>query len=145
MARFESGRGRCPPHGGRRKLERRDTLRYIAAGVAAVVAGCGSDEPAANASGDSGDASPLRLDAHTLAESPLGNAHVTGTVTNTGDDEVPYVQVDARVYDEEGTRLGDGMDNATDVAPGETVGFEVRTTAAYDAVADYDIEVGTSL
>lgn len=128
-------------------------MRVTGTALTAAVAGCASsgDEPAATANGTGGSGttthegdSPVRIEHHDLTEDYFGDARVSGELTNAGDTELSYVEVNARLYNEAGTRIGDGFDNASDVAPGETITFEVMTMVPYDDVADYELEVSTS-
>lgn len=73
------------------------------------------------------------------------SAGVRGTVVNNSDSEVSYVGVQAEFLDSEGTRVGEGLDNTTDLAGGQEWDFD---TVALDADAEeidsYNIEVSDS-
>lgn len=154
------------------RIDRRTTLRGLGAlATGLALAGCGDpDTDNAVAEGNAGDENddagggaadtgdddqatatpasddaPIEIVDHALETDVTDLARVTGTVRNTGQDEQPYVQVEARLFDDEGTRIGEGMDNMTDVPPDQTVEFDVQTTAEHANVEDYEVEAGTSL
>jgi len=69
---------------------------------------------------------------------------VRGELTNTTDDAISYTEVTAKFYNDEGTRLGDSLDNVSDLGGEETYAFEVLsllTGEKADAVASYTLTV----
>lgn len=106
-----------------------------------------TDEPTATeqATASEADAPDITIHEHELVEGPMGDAEVAGEVSNTSGEEQDYIQVDARFYDSDGTRIGESMWNAEDVAVDERLKFEtVMSTTDPDDVADYELKAGTS-
>lgn len=111
----------------------------------ASMAGCvdGGEEGTANGgNGDSGG-DAITIHDHSLESSALG-AKVVGEAENTSGEEQSYVEIQARFFDSEGTRLGEGIDNASDVADGTRFNFEVISSVEASQVSDYELEWSTS-
>lgn len=72
------------------------------------------------------------------------SAGVKGTVKNNSDSEIGYVGVQAEFLDSEGTRVGEGMDNTTDLAAGQEWAFDCMATTEASKIDDYKIEVSDS-
>ena len=73
---------------------------------------------------------------------------VRGEVTNTSDDTLSYVEIQALLYDSEGTRLGEALDNVSDLGGGETYAFDavsLLTGDKADSVASYELNVSEGL
>jgi cytoskeletal protein RodZ len=69
---------------------------------------------------------------------------VRGEITNTSDDEISYTSIEVKFYDDEGTRLGESLDNATDLGAGETYAYDVLSALTGDkseSVASYTMTV----
>lgn len=146
-------------------MERRQFLAVAGATVGAMaLAGCGADDEADDeSSGDTGDGGNGGDDNSSGTTDGGGggggdleiledeyyeedfSAGVRGTVVNNSDSEISYVGVQAEFLDAEGTRVGEGLDNTTDLAGGQEWSFD---TAALDADAEeidsYNIEVSDS-
>lgn len=69
---------------------------------------------------------------------------VRGTAKNVSDETVSYVQVEVYYLDSEGTRIGEGLANASDLKAGRKWQFETIYMGD-EEVTDYEIEIGTSL
>jgi hypothetical protein len=72
---------------------------------------------------------------------------VRGEVTNTSDSTISYTEIQVRFYDSDDTRLGEGLDNTTDLGGGETYAFDVPsllTSDEVDTIASYTITVTDS-
>jgi hypothetical protein len=139
-----------------------DRRAYLSLGVGAMaaIAGCsdetdfeegntgGNGNGDSDSSGDSDDA--LEILEHELVRENAGSASETvsveGRAENVGDQQLSYVEVRARFYNEAGDQLDSSLDNTNDLDPGTTWAFEIQHFAiGEDAaeVADYDIGVGT--
>ena len=73
---------------------------------------------------------------------------VRGEITNTSDDEISYTGIEVKFYDDEGTRLGESLDNASDLGAGETYAYEALSTLTGDkaeSVASYTMTVTDEL
>lgn len=150
-------------------MKRRTFLTTAAAGVTTIaLAGCstsedGSDEASGGNNDDSGsdDSGDEETEAETTEESDepdvkildhemvydaddMGGAKVTGTVKNTTDSEMGYMQVQVRFFDDSDTRIGEGMWNATDVAADTEVEFETIPAMVDNEPASYEVETSTS-
>lgn len=71
------------------------------------------------------------------------SSKVVGEVKNTSGKKQSYVGVEVKFKDSEGTRVGEGLDNTTDLPAGETWAFE----AAYlgqESIDSYTIKASTS-
>jgi hypothetical protein len=71
---------------------------------------------------------------------------VRGEITNTSDDEISYTSIEVKFYDDEGTRLGESLDNASDLGAGETYAYEVLSLLTGDkaeSVASYTMTVSS--
>ncbi|PSP73382.1 hypothetical protein BRC86_09450 [Halobacteriales archaeon QS_3_64_16] len=72
------------------------------------------------------------------------SAGVRGEATNTSDDSISYTDIQAKFYDSDGTRLGEALDNASDLGDGETYAFDAISTLTgdkSDSVASYTISI----
>lgn len=110
--------------------------------------GDGGNEDTSSGDGDSGDGGggggSLEIVEDEFYEEDMG-AGVRGVVQNNGDEEIAYVEVKAEFLDSEGTRIGDGLANTSDLGAGQKWEFD----AAYldtdsSEVEDYQIEVTES-
>ena len=150
-------------------MERRKILRALAVGIAVPAAGCAEDdgpddEDSGTVSGEPGDqesesgdadenddsddsgddSGGLEIVEHEFYEEDF-EAGVEGTVENTGDESIDYVEVRVEFYDDEGVRIEDGIDNTEDLDGGEQWRFDVVYLGDDpEAVEDYDIEVSDS-
>lgn len=73
---------------------------------------------------------------------------VRGEVTNTSDSSISYTGIQVKFYDSEGTRLGEGLDNTSDLGAGETYAFDaisLLTGDKLDSIAAYSITVTDSV
>lgn len=143
-------------------MERRRFLSVAGATVVSMsLAGCGADDEADDeasgdtSGGDGGDGDEASGDGENggggleILEDEYYeedfSAGVRGTVKNNSDEEIGYVGVQAEFVDSEGTRVGEGLDNTTDLAGGQEWDFD---TVALDADAEeidsYNIEVSDS-
>lgn len=72
------------------------------------------------------------------------NATVEGKVKNTSGKEQSYIQVSAKFFNDANERIGEGMDNSTDVPDGQVVQFEIYATPKPDEIDHYELEAATS-
>lgn len=79
---------------------------------------------------------------HGLEEGSIGQK-VVGKMENTSGEEQSYLGVEAKFYNADDERIGEGMDNATDVAAGTVVNFEILSTADED-IDSYELDASTS-
>ena len=70
---------------------------------------------------------------------------IEGTVENTGEERIEYVEVRARVYNTDGDQLGRYLDSTSDLAAGSTWSFDVIVLEDPGDVGSYDIAVAGSL
>ena len=77
-------------------------------------------------------------------EDDFGSPTVEGIVENTRDEDLDYVEVRVRVYDEDGNQLDNYLTNTTDLAAGGTWAFEVMILDDDEDIDDYDIQVNDS-
>lgn len=150
-------------------MERRRFLAMAGATVVSMsLAGCGADDEAddeasgdtGNDGGDNGDDSSgnsttdggdsggdggggLEILEDEFYEDDI-SAGVEGTVKNNSDSEISYVGVQAEFLDAEGTRVGEGLDNTTDLGAGQEWAFDVMSTAEPSEIDSYNIEVSDS-
>ena len=82
---------------------------------------------------------------HELFEEEF-TAGVRGEIENVSDETLSYVGVQAYFQDEGGTRIGDSLDNTTDLPAGEVWAFEAPYVGSEDAEAieDYTLAVSDS-
>jgi len=76
------------------------------------------------------------------------SAGVRGEVTNTSDGSISYTDIQVKFYDSDGTRLGETLDNASDLGSGETYAFDAVSTLTgdeSDSVASYTISISDGL
>lgn len=72
---------------------------------------------------------------------------VRGEVTNTTDSAISYTEISVKFYNGEGTRLGEGLDNVSDLGAGKTYAFDaisMLTAEKADAIENYTITVTDS-
>lgn len=72
---------------------------------------------------------------------------VRGEITNTTDSAISYTEIKVKFYDSEDTRLGEGLDNASDLGGGETYAYDVLSLLSSDkadSIASYTITVSDS-
>lgn len=81
---------------------------------------------------------------HSMEFNDVVGAKVVGTVQNTTDSELGYMQVKATFFDDSDTRVGEGLWNATDVSAGTKVQFETTPAPMDSEPARYEVESGTS-
>ncbi|MDQ2052884.1 FxLYD domain-containing protein [Natronolimnohabitans sp. A-GB9] len=66
---------------------------------------------------------------------------VEGVVENNGEEMANYLEVTARVYDEDGNQLDSYIDNTNDLDAGGSWAFEIMVLEDAEDVDDYDIAV----
>lgn len=81
---------------------------------------------------------------HELVKTELDDAHVEGKVENTSGEEQSYIGLEAKFFNADDERIGDGMTNATDVDADTVVNFEIISTVDYEEVDSYELEASTS-
>lgn len=152
-------------------MKRRELLQTTAGIVAATaIAGCstseeddrieggggnnGSNSNSGSSNGGGGDeqteteSSPtttpqpdIAILSHEMSYDSTMGAKVTGVFQNTTDHEIGYVQISAYFYNESGKRVGESMDNASNVKSGSKVDFETIPTDTGGKPAEYELEV----
>lgn len=146
-------------------MERRRFLAVAGATVGSMaLAGCGTDDGADDSSsgdtgGDGGNGDDSSSGTTTDGGGGGGgkleiledeyyeedfSAGVRGTVKNNSDSEISYVGVQAEFLDAEGTRVGEGLDNTTDLAGGQEWAFDAMATSDPEEIDSYNIEVSDS-
>jgi hypothetical protein len=71
-------------------------------------------------------------------------AGVRGTAVNNTDSELSYVEATATFLDSEGTQIGEGLDNVSDLAAGREWEFDCLYTGQDpERVDSYEVEVTT--
>ena len=69
---------------------------------------------------------------------------VRGTAVNNTDSELSYVEATATFLDSEGTQIGEGLDNVSDLAAGREWEFDCLFTGQDESRIDtYELEVST--
>lgn len=88
----------------------------------------------------------LEITEHELVEpeDDFGNPEVQGTVENNRDEELSYVEVSVRVYDEDETMLDSYFTNTTDLLPDTAWAFDVLLLEDYEDIDSYDIRISDS-
>ncbi|EMA51197.1 hypothetical protein C451_15923 [Halococcus thailandensis JCM 13552] len=72
---------------------------------------------------------------------------VRGEVTNTSDSSISYTGIEVKFYDGEDTRIGEALDNTSDLGGGETYAFDaigMLDSDKADSIASYTITVSDS-
>ena len=141
------------------EMQRRKYLATIGATVSGLtLAGCSEDDgdsgggdADANSgdsdsgnSGDGGNDQPdMEILNHGFYEEEYSSG-VRGTAVNNTDSEHSYVEATATFLDSEGTQIGEGLDNVSDLAGGREWEFDCMFTGQ-DAsrIEEYEIEVST--
>lgn len=65
--------------------------------------------------------------------------YITGTLTNTTDNEVSYIQVEYNLYDADGAQIGTALANTNNLKAGGVWKFEAIGTASPDEVASFEL------
>jgi len=69
------------------------------------------------------------------------SAGVRGTIENTTDEELSYVEISVYFLDSDGTQIGEGLDNFSDLAGGRTAEFDAMYVDDDPSrVEEYEIE-----
>lgn len=96
-------------------------------------------------SGDSGgnDQPDVEILSHEFYSEEFSSG-VRGTAVNNTDSEIGYVEATATFLDSEGTQIGEGLDNVSDLAGGREWEFDCMFTGD-DAsrIEEYEVEVTT--
>ena len=96
-------------------------------------------------SGDGGgnDQPDVEILNHEFYEEEFSSG-VRGTAVNNTDSELSYVEATATFLDSEGTQIGEGLDNVSDLASGREWEFDCMFTGQ-DAgrIEEYEVEVTT--
>jgi len=144
------------------ELNRRRYLTMATATITTLtLAGCSEDEgdsgggDANGNSGDSGsgdsnngnggsnDQPDVEILNHEFYEDEF-TVGVRGTAVNNTDSELGYVEAEAVFLDSEGTQIGEGLDNVTDLAAGREWEFDCMFTGQDESRIDsYEIDVST--
>jgi hypothetical protein len=116
----------------------------------------GDDSGGSSSIEDSGDtdvslqsadvADAYSLDSVAYYSEDMSNG-VRGEVTNTSDSTISYTGIQVRFYDSDDTRIGETLDNTTDLGAGETYAFDAigaLMSDEADSVASYTISVSDS-
>lgn len=96
-------------------------------------------------SGDNGgnDQPDVEILNHEFYEEEFSSG-VRGTAVNNTDSELSYVEATATFLDADGTQIGEGLDNVSDLASGREWEFDCMFTGQ-DAsrIEEYEVEVST--
>lgn len=122
-------------------MNRRTFITAVGASLGTTaLAGCTESESGTvDDDGDNGDAAVTVHD-HELTTDATGWAKIEGEAENTSGEEQSYIEIRARLFDADGTRIDDWFDNITDVPDGQRFTFEIVTTTDYENVDDYELE-----
>ena len=115
-----------------------------------------SDDSGSSSISDSGDtdvslksadvADAYSLDSAEYYADDVSNG-VRGEVTNTSDSSISYTGIEVKFYDGEDTRIGEALDNTSDLGGGETYAFDaigMLDSDKADSIASYTITVSDS-
>ena len=103
----------------------------------------GSGDGSGSGSDGSGSQSKVEITAHEFYSEEFSQG-VKGTLRNNTDTELGYVEVEAVFLDAEGTQIGDGIDNVTDLAAGRAWEFDCMFLGDNPERIDrYEIEAST--
>ena len=140
-------------------MQRRTLLATTGTVLTAGIAGCGSsdtgdreegstddgsteDDGSGEGSADDGSESEQQIEVlnHEFYEDDFSSG-VRGTIENVSGEVLSYVEVQVYFLDSEGTQIGEGLDNTSDLAEGRSWEFE----AAYldsdpERIDTYEIE-----
>jgi len=96
-----------------------------------------------NGNGGSNDQPDVEILNHEFYEDEF-TVGVRGTAVNNTDSELGYVEAEAVFLDSEGTQIGEGLDNVTDLAAGREWEFDCMFTGQDESRIDsYEIDVST--
>jgi len=145
------------------ELNRRRYLATIGTTASALaLAGCSEDDSGdsggGDANGDGGDSDngnndnsgnggndqpDVEILNHEFYEEEFSSG-VRGTAVNNTDSELSYVEATATFLDADGTQIGEGLDNVSDLAGGREWEFDCMFTGQ-DAgrIEEYEVEVTT--
>lgn len=139
---------------------------YLGVLGTALLAGCGSDtddapedssggtvggdQPTDGGGGGTttaggGDQPDVVIVEDSLEAGSTGLVSVVGTARNASDSEISYIEITARLYDADDTRLTESFDNASDVPSGQEFAFEIMTSVEESEVERYEVEASTGL
>lgn len=102
----------------------------------------GSDDGGGSGSNDSSNDEPLKILEHEAYEDGM-SAGVKGKVKNVSGQEQSYVAVEAKFFYED-ERVGEGLDNTTDLADGRVWSFDCMMMESDQQFDEYEIEASTS-
>jgi len=133
-------------------MQRRKYLATIGATVGGLaLAGC-SDSTSGDSASSNGDNSgngdgdnqpDVEILSHDLYQEQFTSG-VRGTAVNNTDSELSYVEANVTFLDSEGTQIGEGLDNVSDLAAGREWEFDCMYTGQDSSrIADYEVEVTT--
>ena len=133
------------------ELNRRRYLATLGTTASALaLAGCSESDSGDSGSGDSNggdsggnDQPDVEILSHEFYEEEFSSG-VRGTAVNNTDSELSYVEATATFLDSEGTQIGEGLDNVSDLAGGREWEFDCMFTGQ-DAsrIEEYEVEVST--
>lgn len=139
------------------KINRR---RYILTSSAVIgslaLSGCSGDDPSDTAEGNpesnnggseggnsGNEQSEVEILEHSFYEEQFTSG-VIGTARNNTDNELNYVEVNAVFLDGEGTQIGEGLDNVSELAAGRTWEFDCMFLGENSGrIEQYEIEAST--
>lgn len=149
-------------------MDRRKFITASSTALATILAGCTSsgsdpedreqgstdggsgddgDRDSGSAGGDGGSESEQFVDLleHEWYNDGQYDAGVRGKIKNVSEETLSYVQIDVFFLDSEGTQIGEGVDNTSDLAPGRVLEFEVAyLDTDADRVEDYEIDTSVT-
>lgn len=157
-------------------MNRRTYLLTAGSTVAGIaLGGCTTEEEPATASGDTGGASSpaptapstqsagrsktatktaasgsdadMKILSKAFYAGDYGSFGVKGKAENVTDRTLGYVEFLTRYFTADGTRVAEGMDNATDVSKGTTITFDSRAMAMDvdpESIDNWELEVKTA-
>lgn len=81
---------------------------------------------------------------HETYSGEYGSSGVKGTVINNSDSEIASVEISVKFFDSEGTRIGEGVDYASDLGAGKKYDFKAEFLKTEKEFDDYEIEASGS-
>lgn len=131
-------------------MNRRQFIEVGSAVAVIGLAGCADDDTEfeeggnGNGNGEEPDEGDIEIVEHDLVieeDEFFEEVYVEGIVENNTGERLDYVEINVRVYDEDGNQLESYFTNTTDLDDGGTWAFEVMIFEDADDVDSYDIAV----
>lgn len=129
-------------------VDRRNFIKIGGSGLLIPAAGCVDTEDQSYQDGNNNQQqSGLEIVEHDLIIDRgefVDQVYVEGLVENNSSARKEYVEVNVRVYDQNGNQLDNYFSNTTDLDAGRSWSFEVQILEDAEDVSNYDISVTDS-